>query len=356
MTTRPHLSLKHRAFDLAFRAIVATGADRWGASLGRGLGAILMLHHVRPDARRGFAPNGILEITPEFLDRTLHLVSDLGFEIVSMDEAIARTISGQSERFFIALTYDDGYRDNVEHAWPVMAKHNAPWTMFVTPGFADRTAPLWWLVFEEAIRRLDRIEARWSNQIFTARTVTDTEKQLAFDQLYWRLRAGAEQDLLAAVEKLGKEAGIDAAAMTDALCLDWAQLKALAGAPGVTIGAHTMTHPMLAKHSADVARREIADSKSRLEQELGLPIRHLAYPVGDPGSAGQREFAMAAELGFVSAVTTRPGHVFAMHQRHLHTLPRVSLNGLHQNETALKAMLSGLPFLALNKGRRTNVS
>ena len=355
MTTTPHLSLKHRAFDLAFRAIGASGADRWGAGLARGLGAILMLHHVRPAAGRGFAPNGILEITPEFLDRALHLVRDLGFDIVSLDEAIARTISGDSQRFFIALTFDDGYRDNVEHAWPVMAQHNAPWTMFVTPGFADRTAPLWWLVLEEAIRRLGRIEARWSNQIFTARTVTDAEKQLAFDQIYWRLRAGAEQDLLAVVGKLGQEAGVDPAGMTDALCLDWAQLRALAGAPGITIGAHTMTHPMLAKHEADVARREMADSKARLEHELGLPIRHLAYPVGDPGSAGRREFAMAAELGFASAVTTRPGHVFAMHQRHLHALPRVSMNGMHQNETALKAMLSGLPFLALNKGRRINV-
>jgi peptidoglycan/xylan/chitin deacetylase (PgdA/CDA1 family) len=356
MANPPHLSPRHRAFDLAFRAIVATGADRWAAGLGRGLGAILMMHHVRPDAGRSFAPNGILEITPEFLDRALLLVRELGFDIVSLDEAVARTISGHSERFFVALTFDDGYRDNVEHAWPVMARHDAPWTVFVTPGFADRTAPLWWLVFEEAIRRLDRIETRWGNQHFSARTFSDVEKQLAFDQLYWRLRSGAEQDLRAVVEQLGQEAGIDPVALTDALCLDWAQLKALAGAPGVTIGAHTMTHPMLAKHEAAFARREIADSKARLERELAVPIRHLAYPVGDPGSAGVREFAMAAELGFDSAVTTRSGHLFAMHQRHLHALPRVSLNGLHQNETALKAMLSGLPFLALNRGRRINVT
>lgn len=356
MATRPPLNLRHRAYDLAFRAIVGMGADRWGVGLARGLGAILTLHHVRPDAGRGFSPNGILEITPEFLDRALHLVRDLGFDIVSLDEAVARTVAGHSERFFIALTFDDGYRDNVDHAWPVLAKHNAPWTMFVTPGFADRTAPLWWLVFEEAIRRLDRVEARWGNQSFSARTVSDLEKQLAFDQLYWRLRAGPEASLLQVVAALGQEAGVNVAAMTDALCLDWAQLKALAGAPGVTIGAHTMTHPMLARHDAAFARREIADSKARLEHELGLPIRHLAYPVGDPGSAGAREFAMAAELGFASAVTTRPGHLFAMHQRHLHALPRVSLNGLHQNETALKAMLSGLPFLVLNRGRRLNVS
>jgi hypothetical protein len=55
-------------------------------------------------------------------------------------------------RFFVALTFDDGYRDNLEDAWPVLAKHEAPWTLFVTPGFADRSARLWWLELEEAIR------------------------------------------------------------------------------------------------------------------------------------------------------------------------------------------------------------
>ena len=124
----------------------------------------------------------------------------------------------------------------------------------------------------------------------------------------------------------------------------------------MTIGAHTLTHPMLAKHDADVARREIAGSKQRLEAELGIPIRHFAYPVGDPGSAGPRDFALVAEAGFESAVTTRPGHLFPEHAAHLHALPRVSLNGLHQNEAALRALLSGLPFWLRSRGRKIDVA
>lgn len=112
---------------------------------------------------------------------------------------------------------------------------------------------------------------------------------------------------------------------------------------------------MLAKHAAAFAEREMAESQARIAAELGRPVTHLSYPVGDPTSAGPREFAMARRLGFATAVTTRPGHLFPGHAEHLHALPRISINGLHQTDAALASLLSGVPFLALNRGRRLNV-
>jgi peptidoglycan/xylan/chitin deacetylase (PgdA/CDA1 family) len=116
-----------------------------------------------------------------------------------------------------------------------------------------------------------------------------------------------------------------------------------------------MTHPRLSRISHDDALAEISSSKSVIEAEIGRPVRHFAYPVGDAGSAAAPEFGMVRAAGFASGVTTRPGHVFADHAQHLAALPRVSLNGLHQNMPALHAMLSGLPFLALNRGRKLDV-
>jgi len=342
---------RHKTIAAAFKLMAAIGADRWSRGFAQGAGTILTLHHVRPQVARGFAPNALLEITPEFLDEALTLIRAEGYAIVSLDEAILRLQQPKRGRFFVALTFDDGYRDNVEHAWPVLAKHGVPWTLFVTPGFADRTARLWWLELEEAIRALPRLDITLPDGPFTARTETDAEKNRAFDRLYWRLRKGSEAVLLSAISELTARAGIDSAALVERECLPWETLRALSGAPGVTIGAHTLTHPMLAKHDAEFARREIAESKARLEAELAMPIRHFAYPVGDPGSAGPREFALAREAGFVSAVTTRPGHLVPEHIEHLHALPRVSLNGLHQNEAALRALLSGLPFWLRNRGR-----
>ncbi|HEV7327892.1 MAG TPA: polysaccharide deacetylase family protein [Bosea sp. (in: a-proteobacteria)] len=350
------MSLRHKAFSAAFAAIAATGADRWGRGLAQGKGAILTLHHVRQAAAgSGFRPNGLLEVTPEFLDRALTLIRAEGYDIVSLDEALARLADPTPGRFFVALAFDDGYRDNLDHAWPVLAKHQAPWTLYVVRGFAERTARLWWLELEEAIRALPRVSVELPDGRFDAAAGTDAEKQTAFDRLYWRLRKGPEAILLSAISELTTQAGIDPEALVERECLPTETLRSLAGAPGVTIGAHTLSHPMLAKHPEDVARREIAESKAWLEATLEMPIRHFAYPVGDPGSAGPREFAFAKEAGFASAVTTRPGHLFAEHAEHLHALPRVSLNGLHQSDAALKALLSGLPFLLWNRGRKVNV-
>lgn len=349
------MSLRHHAFSAVFKAIALTRADRWSRNVAQGLGVILTLHHVRPARSERFQPNRLLEITPGFLDETLGLIKAEGYDIVSLDEALARLSGYRPGRFFVALTFDDGYRDNLEHAWPVLAKHDAPWTLFITTGFVDRTARLWWLELEEAIRALPRFSLTLPGGGFEARTASDAEKQLAFEQLYWRLRQLPEAALLDAISGLAAQAGIDAPALVERECLPWETLRSLSGAPGVTIGAHTLSHPMLAKHDEAFARREIVAGKARLEAELGAPIRHFAYPVGDPTSAGPREFALAAEAGFEAAVTTRPGHLFAPHARHLQALPRVSLNGLHQSGEAVRALLSGLPFLLWNRGRRVNV-
>jgi peptidoglycan/xylan/chitin deacetylase (PgdA/CDA1 family) len=349
------MSLRHKLFSAAFTALDLTGAAGWGRGLAQGRGAILTLHHVRPTLRSGFRPNGLLEITPGFLDRALQFIRAEGYEIVPLDEALRRLADPRPGPFFVALTFDDGYRDNLDRAWPVLAKHQAPWTLYVVPGFAERTARLWWRELEEAIRILPEITLDLPDGRFSAATRDDAEKGRAFDALYWRLRKGPEAILLAAISQLAARAGVDPVALVERECLPVETLKGLAGAPGVTIGAHTMSHPMLAGLPKEAARREMAESRRWLAETLGLDIRHLSYPVGDPGSAGPREFALARELGFASAVTTRPGHLFSAHAQHLHALPRVSLNGLHQSEAALRALLSGLPFLAWNRGRRLNV-
>ena len=97
--------------------------------------------------------------------------------------------------------------------------------------------------------------------------------------------------------------------------MNWQEIAELAADPLVTIGAHTVNHPMLAKLPRDAVRSEMDMSRSVIEAALGVRPAHLSYPVGDPTSAGPREFGIAAELGFKTAVTTRPGVLFAAHRR-----------------------------------------
>ncbi len=350
------MNLRHSAFAAAFKAITLTGAHRWGRGLAQGVGAVLMLHHVRPWAGDDFAPNRLLEITPAYLDETLGFIRAEGYDLVDMDEMAARITGPKRDRFAVALTFDDGYRDNREHALPILKRHNAPWTMYVTTGYADGIASLWWIAFEHAIRALPRVTLNLAGRIHDHDTQAAKGKQAAFNEIYWALRARPEGELRAGVALLAAQAGVDDAALTRSLCLDWDELRELAREPSLTIGAHTLTHPMLARHPVHIAQPEIVEARDRIAFELGREVHHLAYPVGDPGSAGQREFDLARSSGFRTAVTTRPGHVFHEHAAHLQALPRVSLNGFHQNTDALKALLSGLPFYALNRGRRLNVS
>ena len=314
-----------------------------------------MFHHVRPARPQAFAPNRLLEITPAFLDRTLQVVRAMGFDLISLDEVPRRLRRSPGQKPFAVLTFDDGYRDNVEYALPTLKRHGAPWTLFVTADYAAGRGRLWWLELEEVVARLDRIAFLTEDGAFELPCRNPQEKQTTFETLYWRLRTGPEQRLRSVVATLAGQAGVDAASLVQSLCLGWDDLRILAREPSVTIGAHTLSHPMLAKHSRETAWREITASRDAITAHLGFVPRHFAYPVGDPTSAGLREFQLAAEAAFDTAVTTRPGHVFPEHAGHLHALPRVSVNGLFQTEAALKGLLSGVPFLAWNRGRRLNV-
>ena len=154
-----------------------------------------------------------------------------------------------------------------------------------------------------------------------------------------------------AVADLAAQAGVRPNRLTTECCLCWDEVQILAREPEVSIGAHTLSHPILAKCQATTVAREIAESKSLLERRLGRPVRHLAYPFGDPSAVGVREFRLARQAGYATAMISRPGHVFPEHLAHLHALPRVSMNGLFQDRKALRALLSGVPFWIRNRGR-----
>src|SRR5262249_55384771 len=116
-------------------AIHFSGAAKLLAPVLRGIGAIFMLHHVLPSngGESGFAPNAMLEVTPEFLDAVISHVKRAGYRLVSLEEAIEVVKRGGDQQPVAVFTLDDGYRDNLIHAWPVFRAHRCPFTIFVAP-------------------------------------------------------------------------------------------------------------------------------------------------------------------------------------------------------------------------------
>jgi peptidoglycan/xylan/chitin deacetylase (PgdA/CDA1 family) len=138
--------------------------------------------------------------------------------------------------------------------------------------------------------------------------------------------------------------------------MSWSELQAFATNPLVTIGAHTVSHCNLAKRASDQSEHEIAASRASIEAKLDRPVAHFAYPYGDKDAAGARDFAIVRRLGFRTAVTTRPGMLFAENADHMTALPRLSLNGNYQDARLLKVLTSGAPTAIHNGFRRVDAA
>ncbi|MGL4291223.1 MAG: polysaccharide deacetylase family protein [Phreatobacter sp.] len=348
--------IRMSAFKAGLETLYFTGAHRALRPVFGGVGAILMLHHVRPQERSDFAPNALLEVTPEFLEGVVERVRARGFDIVSLDEVKRRLAEGDDERPFVAFTFDDGYRDNLEFAYPILKRHGAPFTIYLPTAFTEQRGELWWLVLEQTIRTQRAVVALIAGKVVHFDCSTASLKRDAYQEIYWWLRSLPETELRAYVRDLAARHGLDFRDTCRKLCMTWDEIQTLAADPLVTFGAHTVNHYMLAKFPLETARSEMEQSKTIIEERLGRPVTHFAYPVGDPTSAGPREFELARELGFETAVTTRPGLIFAEHRDHLTALPRVSLNGYFQSLRYFDVLLSGAPFAFFNRFRKVNAA
>jgi peptidoglycan/xylan/chitin deacetylase (PgdA/CDA1 family) len=348
-------SLFKTSLDLLFYS----GASHALRGVCGGMGAIFMLHHIRPGGglQQGFAPNSGLEVTPEFLDRVIARVAERGYELLSLGEVVARLKSGErAPRPFAVFTIDDGYRDNLVHAWPVFRRHRCPFTIFIAPAITDGRCELWWRGLEAVVASSHRIETTIGGTPLHLDTVTDGQKQAAFESLYWPLRAMRQHEQRAWIRRLCAAHGIDLNAMCRAEAMTWDELGEIAADPLCEIGAHTINHFAIAKLPPDEALTEMTASRARIAAELGRAPRFFAFPYGDETSAGPRDFRLAAEAGFECAVTTRKGMIFPAHRDHLTALPRVSLNGSFQRQRYTDVLLSGVPFAIWNRLRRVTAA
>lgn len=216
------------------------------------LGRILMLHRVvehrsdKPEQRE-------LEVTPQFLEQKILEYKSKGYTFVSIDDITHLSPLTSRLSPFVCLTFDDGYRDTYDLAYPLLKKLNIPFVVYVTTGFVDDTASMWWYSKTEA--------------------------------------------------------------------MNWEQIKALDNDPLCTIGAHTVSHPRLSTLTKEEMRKEIVDSKHRLEEMLGHSVDHFSYPQGD---YNKTTIELVNEAGFTSALKAWGGSI-RIGDVNLLELPRIEL-------------------------------
>ena len=347
-------SAKHALIRAGFGALHGTGLYKMMQPRYQGVGALYVLHHVRPPSADGFQPNLHLEITPEFLRTVLAHVRSEGVDIVTLPEARRRMDAGDFSRRFACFGFDDGYRDTRDFALPVMREFGAPFTTYVTSNFAEGTGELWWVALERLVREETTIEAEIGDTPVLLPATTAGEKTAAFHRLSSLLRSlPTEAYMREELNLLCGLYGFDSTAISRELCLGPEELRLLAQDPLVTVGAHTVTHSNLARLDEAGVWYEITAGRDKVQDFIQMPVTDLAYPYGGRDTAGPREFAIAASAGLRTAVTTRPGMLFPENAAMPTGLPRISLNGHYQDERSLAVLSSGAATAMWNGFRRT---
>ena len=138
------------------------------------LGRILMLHRVVEQRSEG--ENRALEITPEFLKQTINDYRRKGYRFVSIDEACDIIKRGRTKHPFVCLTFDDGYQDNYDIAYPILKQMEVPFAEYITTGFIDNRLPMWWYQGNNLGINTESLKALDANPLCTigAHTVSHT--------------------------------------------------------------------------------------------------------------------------------------------------------------------------------------
>ena len=337
-----NIGFKSLGLELAYFSGLA-----WLSGRGkRGAGVILRFERVRPRRTARFQPLRSHEITPKFLDRTIRALKRWNFDIVSMDEVCRRAVTMASPRRFACLTFDGGYRDLMTSAYPLLSKHNVPFTVYLPTAFPDGLGEAWWLALEAVIARENRLSLVVDRQERHFNIATTSEKYQVYDFLAGWLRSLPPSDLSSAIKDLCKRYSVNLAMLSREASMDWSDLAKLGADPLVTIGSATVNYSILSTLKDAVALREMTMGRAVAEAAFHRDVKHFAYPFGDRESWRRPHVAMAAQAGLASAVSAISGVVEPEGRTNLHALPRIAWDGRQRSLRVMRVMLSGVTFPA----------
>ncbi len=325
------------------RAIVASGLDRAARAVAGGPGALLMFHQVGPAlVEGGWSANDGLATDPGVLAGFLDTLRAEGYALVTATEAARRLRRGACGRF-AALTFDDGYRDNHDLLLPILERYGARATVYVSTGFIDRTAPMWWFGVERAVAANDRVTIRTLDGAHEFATATAAEKTAAYETIRRMFYGFTPAETRASVDGLKRDFGIDCHEIADRLSMSWADVRALEQSGLVEIGGHTVSHGPLAAMTEAEAWAEIDGGRRRVAEATGHAPLAFAYPYGIAATVSQRDIGLAARAGFESAVTTESRPLRMADADRPHALPRIALGG-SDDWVTLRVRIAGLGF------------
>ena len=260
-----------------------------------------------------FKPN--VSATPEAFAEQINFISRR-FNVISIDQLRA-WLAGEARlpRYPALITFDDGYHDNFVNAYPVLSAANVPSVIFLATDYINATTPFYWDLAAYCFHHTayDSVTlpvlgpVQWSTPeqkqtvlvqwLEILKTLSDAEKHQIITDLPVLLDVTVPEDTFAG------------------MFLTWEQVREMAQ-NGITMGAHTQSHPILTRISLEDATQELQGSKQRIESEIKLPVTSLAYPNGGSSDFNPAIQTSAQELGFDVAFSLIVGPTSRNEARH----------------------------------------
>lgn len=332
--------------------LVATQGYRIIKPFCSGIGHILLFHRVcKKDTVKRLSMCSGMEVTPEYLEMVIRFFLKHDYDIISIGQLFDNLQRCKIKKKFVVFTFDDGYLDNFTYAYPVFKKYNIPFTIYITTGFMDGTAVLWWYSLEQLVLEKNYIAFEIDGKTLEFHCAKLKEKEQVFLNIRSIIRNSHENNYCDILQKIFIQNRIDIYKKTEELILNWQGVKALSNDSLVTIGIHTANHYCLSNLSETAVSYEIIESKKRLEFCIDREIKHFSYPFGNREEAGKREFAIVKKCGFQTAVTSRSANIFFKHRYYLESLPRITI-GEDLDERRLDFLINGLMHFRNNKFKR----
>ena len=305
---------------------------------------IIMFHRVHPLFKENFDdPNFSLGISPELFDQIIEYLSQ-NYEIVDTNDLV-NLKPFRSGKLKVVITFDDGYMDNYEYALPILKKYNVPATFYICTRFINGESWTWWYDLWEFIKTENKIKLNNKYYYGEVDLVGYNKKIKAFNyisNLFKKLPYADQLELFRSFNNNFKQNS------NPGLFMTWDILKKMSLNKLVTIGAHTENHISLSSVSIEESKKEILNSKIKLENELKKDIKHFAFPFGDKSDFTKRETKFLQSVGFNSAVTTIPIYYSIIDH---FEVPRVSvdsttrINNINSKTNGLEQLLRKFTYL-----------
>jgi len=251
-------------------------------------------------------PNGFYpETSTKVFERQIEHIAK-HYNVLPLEDIAQRAHRGRSVRGCVAITFDDGFRDNYLNAYPILRRLGLDATIFLTTGYIDSGETPWFIKLRHMFMTTqeNRFHFKLGNQEVDMPMETPPQKFACSNVAMTYLKTCPDGERPAALERLRERLKVTVA--PEGLMLDWKEIKEMAG-NGMSFGAHTVNHPVLSQVTLADAEMEIRASKQRIEQELGMPVLSFAYPFGRRAEFSDRIPPLLRSLGFTCAVTTEPG-------------------------------------------------